>query len=101
LAGVSGYQIQFSSDDIFTPGDEVDTLVAMNPAALRANLKSVRPGGMVIVNEDAFTPNDLEKAGYEHNPIEGESLPGYRLVKVPIDTLNGEALKGSGLKIKE
>jgi len=63
LAGVSGYQIQFSSTDIFTPGDEVDTLIAMNPAALRANLKAVRSGGMVIVNEDAFTPADLKKAG--------------------------------------
>ncbi|MGD0465061.1 MAG: 2-oxoacid:acceptor oxidoreductase family protein, partial [Tepidisphaeraceae bacterium] len=101
LAGVSGYQIQFSSSDIFTPGDEVDTLVAMNPAALRANLKSVRSGGMVIVNEDAFTPVDLKKAGYDDNPIEGESIPGYRLVKVPIDRLNAETLKSSGLTAKQ
>lgn len=101
LAGVSGYQIQFSSSDIFTPGDEVDTLVAMNPAALRANLKSVRSGGMVIVNEDAFTVVDLRKAGYDDNPIEGESMPGYRLVKVPIDRLNAETLKSSGLTKKE
>src|SRR5918996_5019718 len=54
LAGVSGYQVHFSSDEIFTPGDEVDALVAMNPAALRTNIKSVRPGGIVIVNQDAF-----------------------------------------------
>jgi 2-oxoglutarate ferredoxin oxidoreductase subunit alpha len=101
LAGVSGYQIQFSSSDIFTPGDEVDTLVAMNPAALRANLKSVRAGGMVIVNEDAFTSVDLKKAGYDNNPIEGESIPGYHLVKVPIDRLNAEALKNSGLTAKQ
>ena len=101
LAGVSGYQIQFSSSDIFTPGDEVDTLVAMNPAALRTNLKSVRAGGTVIVNEDAFTPADLKKAGYDKNPIEGDSLPGYRLVKVPIDRLNPATLKSSGLTTKE
>src|SRR5262245_42269127 len=67
LAGVSGYQIQFASSDIFTPGDEVDTLIAMNPAAMKVNLRSVRPGGTVVVNEDAFTPNDLRKAGYETN----------------------------------
>jgi len=101
LAGVSGYQIRFSSSDIFHPGDEVDTLVAMNPAALKANLKSVKLGGIVIVNEDAFTPNDLKKAGYGHNPIEGDAMPGYRLVKVPIDTLNGGALKGCGLPVKQ
>jgi 2-oxoglutarate ferredoxin oxidoreductase subunit alpha len=101
LAGVSGYQIQFSSSDIFTPGDEVDTLVAMNPAALRANLKSVRSGGTVIVNEDAFTAVDLKKAGYDHSPIEGQSIEGHRLVKVPIDRLNAEALKSSGLTAKQ
>ena len=58
LAGVSGYQVHFSSDEIFTPGDEVDALVAMNPAALRTNVKSVKRGGIVIVNEDSFTAND-------------------------------------------
>src|SRR6185503_18642026 len=65
LAGVSGYQIQFSSTDIFTPGDDVDALVAMNPAALRTNLRSVKKGGMIIVNSDAFEAGDLKKAGYE------------------------------------
>src|SRR5688572_3263034 len=79
LAGVSGYQVHFSSTEIFTPGDEVDALVAMNPAALKTNIKSVKPGGIVIVNEDAFTANDLKKAGYESNPIEDDSLKGYRL----------------------
>src|SRR4028118_513755 len=76
LAGVSGYQVHFSSDEIFTPGDEVDALVAMNPAALKTNVKSVKPGGIVIVNEDAFTPNDLKKAGYEGNPLEDDSPNG-------------------------
>src|SRR6187401_2734340 len=63
LAGVSGFQIHFSSTDIYTPGDEVDALIAMNPAALRTNLKSVKSGGIVIVNEDSFAPKDLTKAG--------------------------------------
>src|SRR5690242_18694831 len=70
LAGVSGYQIHFSSTDIYTPGDSVDALVAMNPAALRTNVKSVRSGGIVIVNEDAFEANDLKKAGYDVNPLD-------------------------------
>src|SRR5829696_3399014 len=64
LAGVSGFQIHFSSTDIYTPGDTVDALVAMNPAALRTNVRSVKGDGIVIVNEDAFGPNDLKKAGY-------------------------------------
>src|SRR5688572_10528337 len=101
LAGVSGYQVHFSSDEIFTPGDEVDALVAMNPAALKTNVKSVRRGGIVIVNEDAFTPTDLKKAGYEVNPIEDDSLKGYRLIKVQINKLNAAATKDSGLGNKD
>src|ERR1035437_7594330 len=69
VAGVSGDQIHFASHDIFTPGDEVDTLVAMNPAALKANLRAVRSGGLVIVNQDAFVPAELKKAGYGENPL--------------------------------
>src|SRR6202158_4472828 len=79
VAGVSGYQIQFSSNDIYTPGDEVDCLVAMNPAALKVNLKAVKKGGILIVNGDAFGPTELKKAGYEANPLEDGSLEGYRL----------------------
>jgi 2-oxoglutarate ferredoxin oxidoreductase subunit alpha len=101
LAGVSGYQIHFSSTDIYTPGDEVDALVAMNPAALKTNVKAVHPGGIVIVNEDAFTPNDLKKAGYAANPIEDGSLGSYRLIKVPINKLNAAATKDSGLGAKD
>jgi len=101
LAGVSGYQIQFSSTDIFTPGDDVDALVAMNPAALRMNLSAVRKGGILIINEDAFGPNDLRKAGYETNPLEDNSLAGYRVVRVPIDKLNAAAVKESGLTVKQ
>ena len=69
IAGVSGYQIQFSSEDVYTPGDDVDALVAMNPSALKVNLKAVRRGGVVIVNGDAFGATELKKAGYEANPL--------------------------------
>ena len=101
LAGVSGFQIHFAADEIFTPGDEVDLLVAMNPAALKANLRWVKKGGLIIANETAFDATDLKKAGYEHNPLDDDSLKGYRLVKVPIDKLNDEAVKDAGLGIKD
>jgi 2-oxoglutarate ferredoxin oxidoreductase subunit alpha len=101
LAGVSGYQIQFSSTDIFTPGDEVDALVAMNPAALRTNLRSVKRGGLVIVNEDSFDPGDLKKAGYQSNPLEDGSLAGYRVVRVPINKMNMEAVRPANLGAKQ
>src|SRR5438045_9730998 len=83
LAGVSGYQIHFSSTDIYTPGDDVDALVAMNPAALRTNLRAVRSAGIVVVNEDAFAEKDLKKAGYEKNPLDDGTLTGFRLTRVP------------------
>jgi len=101
LAGVSGFQVHFSSTDIFTPGDDVDALVAMNPAALKSNLKSVRRLGIVIVNEDAFDPTDLKKAGYASNPIEDGSLNNYRLIKVPINKLTAAAAKDTGLGAKD
>jgi len=101
LAGVSGYQIHFSSTEIFTPGDEVDVLVAMNPAALRTNVKSVRSGGIVIVDVDSFAQNDLRKAGYAANPLEDGSLAGLRLVSVPIDKLTLSATKETGLGAKD
>ncbi len=102
LAGVSGFQIHFSSTDIFTPGDQVDALVAMNPAALRTNLKSVKSGGIVIVNEDAFGPADLKKADYEKNPLEDGSVSGNcRLIKVPINRMTTAAAKDTGLGAKD
>jgi len=101
IAGVSGYQIQFSSQDIFTPGDDVAALVAMNPAALKVNLKAVNPGGLVIVNSDAFTAVELRKAGYATNPLDDGSLESHRVVKAPIDTLNAAALKDLGLTPKQ
>src|SRR5437899_2636977 len=70
LAGVSGFQIHFSSTDIHTPGDKLDALIAMNPAALRTNLKDLEAGGILIVNSDAFGTGDLRKAGYKTNPLE-------------------------------
>src|SRR6516162_1739581 len=70
LAGVSGFQVHFSSHEIFTPGDELDALVAMNPAALKTNIKGLQKGGILIVNADAFTTSDLHKAGYKTNPLE-------------------------------
>jgi len=69
LAGVSGYQVNFSSRDIHTPGDEPDVLVAMNPAALKTNLPELRPGGVLLVNSGAFTEANLEKAGYAASPL--------------------------------
>ena len=96
-AGVSGFQVHFSSHDIKTPGDELDALVAMNPAALRQNLPSLKKGGILIVNSDSFGKNDLRKANYEVSPLEDDSLRDYRLVKVPMTTLNREAVSKVGL----
>jgi len=79
LAGVSGYQINFSATDVHTPGDRLQTLVALNPAALKTNIKDLEPGGMLIVNEEAFDKVGLAKAGYDDNPLEDGSLDGYRV----------------------
>jgi 2-oxoglutarate ferredoxin oxidoreductase subunit alpha len=101
LPGVSGFQLNFSSRDIRTPGDEPNVLVAMNPAALRVNLPDLEPGGILIVNSDAFSANNLKKAGYAHNPIEDGSLSGYRLFSLPITSLNANALAETKLTKKE
>ena len=101
LAGVSGFQVHFSSQDIFTPGDTLNALVAMNPAALKTNLADLQSGGILIVNEDAFDKKDLDKAGYASNPLEDESLEGYQLFKVPMTKLTRDAINGSGLSVKE
>lgn len=97
VAGVSGYQIHFASTEVFTTGDAIDVLVAMNAAALKVNLRSVKSGGILIVNEDAFSDADLRKAGYESNPLEDGSLRNHRLIRVPMDTLNAAATKDTGL----
>jgi 2-oxoglutarate ferredoxin oxidoreductase subunit alpha len=96
LAGVSGFQIHFSADDIRTPADNPDVLVAFNPAALRANVEDVRAGGMVIVNSDAFTKKSLQRAGYTHDPLPAVR-ERFKLVEIPVTTLNREAVKDLGL----
>lgn len=102
LAGVSGFQVNISSQDIHTPGDAPQVLVAMNPAALKANLADLEPGGTIIVNVDEFTSGNLKKANYADNPLENGSLRGYKVVQVPLTTLNRNALDGiEGLGNKE
>src|SRR5262249_18902428 len=100
LAGVSGFQIHFSSQDIRTPGDKVDALIAMNPAALKTNVGDVEVGGIVIVNEDSFNKADLAKAGYQANPLDDGTLERYRVIKIPLTRLTGDALKDTGLGAK-
>lgn len=94
LYGVSGYQVHIGSVEISTPGDEVDLLVAMNPAGLKTNLRSVKPGHTIIVDTDSFTRKNLEKALYESNPLEDKSLANYRVIEVAMSSLTKEALKG-------
>jgi len=95
LAGVSGFQVHFSSTDIYTPGDALDALVVMNPAALKTNLGDLRKGGVLIANSDNFEKKDWEMAGYETNPLDSEVLEHtYQLYKVPMTKIVREALKG-------
>ncbi|HEY1286645.1 MAG TPA: 2-oxoacid:acceptor oxidoreductase subunit alpha [Solirubrobacterales bacterium] len=89
--GVSAFQIHFASRDILTPGDHPNTLVAMNPAALKAHLGALEPGGTLIVNEDAFTAPNLRKAGYEANPLEDGTVDSYQAFRVPMTTLTERA----------
>lgn len=93
LPGVSGFQLNFSNHDIRTPGDEPNVLVAMNPAALKVNIADLEPGGILILNTDAFNENNLKKAGYQTNPLDDGSLSGFRVFKLPITTLNRAALR--------
>lgn len=93
LPGVSGFQLQFAAEVIYTPGDAPDVLVAMNPAALKANLGDVVPGGMLVVNSDSFKEIDLRKADYGSDPLEDGSLDGYRLIQVEMTRLTRAALQ--------
>jgi 2-oxoglutarate ferredoxin oxidoreductase subunit alpha len=93
LAGVSAFQIHFAAQDILTPGDEPDVLVAMNPAALRSELSSLAARGTVIANEDAFSKRNLSKAGYDSNPLEDGSLDGYHLIRIPMTSLTTSAVE--------
>jgi len=101
LPGVSGFQISFSSAEIYTPGDEPDVLVAMNPAALKTNIGDLPAGGALIVNSDAFNANNLKKAGYETNPLNDGSLKQYTVFEIPISTLNTRALEGLDMTSKQ
>ncbi len=101
IAGVSSYQVQIADFDILTAGDDPDVLVAMNPAALKAHLGDVRRNGTVIINTDAFTDRNLEKAEWEGNPLTDGTLEGYRVIEVPMETLTKEAVVGSGVSGRE
>ena len=103
LAGVSGFQLHFGSREILTPGDEYDVLVAMNAAALKANLGRMEPGSTVIVNTDGFDKKNLRLAKYadEQNPLEDGTLDGFEVHEIPVAKLTREALKGSPLSTKE
>src|SRR5215831_626712 len=99
--GVSAFQIQFASTDITTPGDHADVLVAMNPAALRADLDKVARGGTIIVNEDAFMQRNLDKAGYSSDPTTDGSLDGYQVYRVPMTSITVRAVESLGVGKKE
>ena len=99
--GVSGFQVHFAGHDVMTPGDAPDVLVAMNPAALRVNLRDLKIGGMLVVNTGAFTPGNLKKAGYEVNPLDDESLSAYRLLKIDVSKLTLQAVAPFQLGTKE
>lgn len=100
LPGVSGFQINFASLEIDTPGDEPDVLVAMNPAALKVNLAELPANAILIVNSDNFEAQDLKLAGYTSNPLEDHTLDGYRTIKVPLTTLTRKALEGLDISRK-
>jgi 2-oxoglutarate ferredoxin oxidoreductase subunit alpha len=101
IGGVSGFQVHFGHKQVNTPGDYADVLVAMNPAALKANVKMVKSGGTIIVDQDSFTDKNLRKAGYEtDDPIKEDKLEGYNIIKAPVTTLTKETLKDMGLDPK-
>jgi len=97
LAGVSGFQLQFAARHVHTPGDSLDALVAMNPAALKTNIADLPAHGLLIVDEDAFDAKGLKLAGYAANPLEDDSLAAYQLVKVPLTSLTRGAVEGTGV----
>jgi 2-oxoglutarate ferredoxin oxidoreductase subunit alpha len=101
LPGVSSFQLHFADYDILTPGDRPDVLVAMNPAALKANVRDLAAGGILIVNTDEFTKRNLAKVGYENNPLEDDSLESFQVHKVAMATLTQGALESTGLGKKD
>ncbi|HNL66831.1 MAG TPA: 2-oxoacid:acceptor oxidoreductase family protein, partial [Ferruginibacter sp.] len=103
LPGVSGYQLRFSSDRIFTPGDVCDVLVAMNAAALKTNLKGLKPGGKIIANVDGFDTKNLRLANYPEgvNPLDDGSLGNYEVIRMDVTKMTREALKDITMGVKE
>jgi 2-oxoglutarate ferredoxin oxidoreductase subunit alpha len=100
-AGVSGFQIHFASKAIYTPGDRVDALIAMNPAALATNLSDLKPNGILLVNQDAFDRKGLSQAGYDSNPLDDDSLAGYKLLQIQMTKLTRTAVEPAGLSMKD
>jgi 2-oxoglutarate ferredoxin oxidoreductase subunit alpha len=101
LPGVSAFQLHFADHDVMTPGDAPDVLVAMNPAALKANVADLRVGGDLIVNTDEFTPRNLAKVGYAANPLEDDSLSSYQVHSIPLTSLTVKALEGYSITRKD
>jgi 2-oxoglutarate ferredoxin oxidoreductase subunit alpha len=103
LAGVSGFQLKFGSDEIYTPGDSCDMLVVMNAAALKANIKQLKKGGVIIANTDGFDPKNLRLAKYPDgdNPLENESLSDYKVFEIDVTKITRNTLEGSGLSTKD
>ncbi|MCL4137001.1 UNVERIFIED_CONTAM: hypothetical protein GTU68_000960 [Idotea baltica] len=99
-AGVSGFQVQFSADEIFTPGDGLDALITMNPAALITNLQDLKKSGILIINSDSFEAKDLKLAKLDSNPLEDGTIEGYRAIKVPMTKLTRGAVESTGLSTK-
>lgn len=100
VAGVSGFKIQFGNTNIYSPGDKADVLIAMNPAALLANVDWIKDGGTIIVDSDSFKAKDFEKAGYTTNPLEDGSLDGYNLIQAPITKLTKDSVEGFTIENK-
>ncbi len=101
LYGVSGFQVNFASESVYTPGDTPDVLVAMNPAALKTNLPQLKSGGLLIVNSGAFSAGNLKKAGYDESPLDDGSLEGYQTLVIDISKQTVAAVKPAGLSSKE
>lgn len=99
-AGVSGFQVQFSAEEIFTPGDGLDALVCMNPAALITNIEDLKDAGILVVNSDSFEAKDLKLARMDSNPLDDGSLQKYRLIKVPMTSLTRTAVEETGISVK-
>src|SRR5579885_3711904 len=100
LAGVSGFQVNFSSQQVFTPGDEPMVLVAMNPAALKVNLEDLKPNGVLIIDKEGFTEANLKKAGYTSNPLTDHSLDKYQVFEVEVSKLTTSAVRELGLNTR-